>query len=68
METKKREKIDSVCDYLSICEVAHMIGVCENTIRAHIKDGTIKAVKFVGVWRIRKDHLDAAIESLGRDD
>lgn len=43
---------------LSVAEFAARIGFRPATVRAHCEDGTIKAFKMFGRWRIEASELD----------
>jgi excisionase family DNA binding protein len=59
-------------EYLSPKEAAQVIGVSEKTIRRRIADGTLPAVQFGQLWRIRRSDLERVLtprqpgRSLGR--
>lgn len=42
---------------LSIKQAAKELNICEKTIRNHIKNGQIKAVKIGGLYRISEDEI-----------
>lgn len=44
--------------FYSVAEVATIFGVHEATIRRKCEKGTIKAIKFGGVWRIYRSAVD----------
>ena len=53
---KEKELLER--DYLTVKEVAEWLMLSRTTIEAHIRDGSLAAVKFGRVWRIRpKDVL-----------
>jgi len=43
--------------YFTISEAVALSGMCEKTIRKRIQDGTIKAKKIGGKWKIYADSL-----------
>lgn len=67
---KKQEEVRdkrvtlSVRDYLSVCEVAGRLGLCERTVISRIKDGTIRATKIGGIWRIKFTDLEFTMDRL----
>jgi excisionase family DNA binding protein len=62
---KLKQQNITVRDYLSVCEVAGRLGVCERTVISRIKDGTIVgAIKIGGIWRIAINDLEKTMESL----
>ena len=42
---------------ISIQQAAKELNVCEKTIRNHIKNGNIKAVKIGGLYRISEEEI-----------
>ncbi len=47
---------DRTADHLptySIAEMAVMLGVSTDAVRAHVNRGTLEGEKFAGVWRVR---------------
>jgi len=45
--------------YLSVQQVAQMIGVCEKTVYNYIKSGKLPAFRFgVKLWRIRQEDVE----------
>lgn len=42
---------------LDIKQLAKELGLCEKTIRNHIKSGKIKAVRIGNVWRISEEEV-----------
>jgi len=45
--------------YLSVQQVARMIGVCEKTIYSYIKSGKLPAMRFgVKLWRIKQEDVE----------
>lgn len=57
-KTEKRENLQDLA-YLSIAEAAELLGVHPNTIRNHIKDGSLKAGRAGQQWRIRREALES---------
>jgi excisionase family DNA binding protein len=50
-------------EYLNVREVATRLKVKEKTVRDWIARGEIEAYKIGKTFRIRRDHLDAAMEA-----
>jgi excisionase family DNA binding protein len=50
-------------EFLTVEDVAARLKVKEKTVRDWIARGMLEAYKIGKVWRIRKDHLDQAMEA-----
>src|SRR6187200_1549286 len=50
-------------EFLTVEDVAARLKVKEKTVRDWIGRGMLEAYKIGKVWRIRKDHLDQAMEA-----
>jgi excisionase family DNA binding protein len=50
-------------EYLKVEEVAARLKVKEKTVRDWIGRGQLEAYKIGKEWRIRRDHLDQALEA-----
>jgi putative molybdopterin biosynthesis protein len=50
-------------EYLTVEDVAALLKVKEKTVRDWIARGMLEAYKIGKVWRIRRDHLDQAMEA-----
>jgi excisionase family DNA binding protein len=53
----------SELEFLKVEEVASLLKVKEKTVREWIGRGELEAYKIGKEWRIRRDHLDEAIEA-----
>ena len=53
----------SELEFLKVEEVAALLKVKEKTVRDWIGRGELDAYKIGKEWRIRRDHLDQAIEA-----
>ena len=51
-------------EFLTVEDVAARLKVKEKTVRDWIGRGTLEAYKIGKEWRIRRDHLDEAMEAL----
>lgn len=57
------ERNENMMEFLTVEQVAEMIGVTEKTLRSYIHKGDLKAYKFGAVWRIAESDLKVFIES-----
>jgi excisionase family DNA binding protein len=53
----------SPLEFLKVEEVAALLKIKEKTVREWIGRGELEAYKIGKEWRVRRDHLDAAIEA-----
>ncbi|MEN3284997.1 MAG: Helix-turn-helix domain [Solirubrobacteraceae bacterium] len=53
----------SQLEFLKVEEVASLLKIKEKTVREWIGRGELEAYKIGKEWRVRRDHLDEAIES-----
>jgi excisionase family DNA binding protein len=53
----------SQLEFLKVDEIAALLKVREKTVREWIGRGELDAYKIGKEWRIRRDHLDQAIEA-----
>jgi excisionase family DNA binding protein len=58
-----REQAPPEPEYLKVEEVATRLKVKEKTVRDWIARGQLEAYKIGKEWRIRRDHLDQAMEA-----
>lgn len=50
-------------EFLKVDDVAALLKIREKTVRDWISRGELEAYKIGKEWRIRRDHLDQAIEA-----
>ena len=61
--TALEEKVDPQgTRHLTLKQAAQALGVHYNTAYAYVRDGTVKASKVGGRWRINPEHLEALHE------
>ena len=53
----------SPLEFLKVEDVAALLKIREKTVREWIGRGELEAYKIGKEWRVRRDHLDAAIEA-----
>jgi excisionase family DNA binding protein len=53
----------SQLEFLKVDEVAALLKIKEKTVREWIGRGELEAYKIGKEWRVRRDHLDQAIEA-----
>jgi excisionase family DNA binding protein len=56
------DPLPSQREFLKVEEVAALLKIKEKTVREWIGRGELEAYKIGKEWRIRRDHLDQAIE------
>jgi len=59
------KKVD--LEMLTVGEVARVLGVSEQTIRAYVRFGQLRAVKLPGSWRIRVEDFQKFIDSISSE-
>jgi excisionase family DNA binding protein len=57
------DPLPSEREFLKVEEVAALLKIKEKTVREWIGRGELEAYKIGKEWRVRRDHLDEAIES-----
>jgi excisionase family DNA binding protein len=57
------DPLPSQAEFLKVEDVAALLKIREKTVREWIARGELEAYKIGKEWRIRRDHLDHAIES-----
>jgi excisionase family DNA binding protein len=57
------DPLPSQREFLKVEEVAALLKIKEKTVREWIGRGELEAYKIGKEWRVRRDHLDAAIEA-----
>ena len=57
------EPPSSQLEFLKVEEVAALLKIKEKTVREWIGRGELEAYKIGKEWRVRRDHLDEAIEA-----
>jgi excisionase family DNA binding protein len=57
------DPLPSQLEFLKVEEVAAVLKIKEKTVREWIGRGELEAYKIGKEWRIRRDHLDQAIEA-----
>ncbi|MHB1000418.1 MAG: helix-turn-helix domain-containing protein [Armatimonadota bacterium] len=50
-------------EYLSVEEISSMLQINPKTIRRHIRDGKLKAVKVGSQWRVKREDLNSYMDS-----
>jgi len=58
---------ESDLEMLTVGEVARMLSVSEQTIRAYVRLGHLQAVKLPGSWRVRVEDLQKFIDSISTE-
>ena len=56
------DPLPSQLEFLKVEEVAVLLKIKEKTVREWIGRGELEAYKIGKEWRVRRDHLDDAIE------
>jgi excisionase family DNA binding protein len=57
------DPLPSQLEFLKVEEVAVLLKIKEKTVREWIGRGELEAYKIGKEWRVRRDHLDEAIEA-----
>jgi excisionase family DNA binding protein len=57
------DPLPSEREFLKVEEVAALLKIKEKTVREWIGRGELQAYKIGKEWRVRRDHLDEAIEA-----
>jgi excisionase family DNA binding protein len=57
------DALPSQREFLKVEEVAALLKIKEKTVREWIGRGELEAYKIGKEWRVRRDHLDEAIEA-----
>lgn len=57
------DPLPSQREFLKVEEVAALLKIKEKTVREWIGRGELEAYKIGKEWRVRRDHLDDAIEA-----
>jgi excisionase family DNA binding protein len=57
------DPLSSPLEFLKVEEVAALLKIKEKTVREWIGRGELEAYKIGKEWRVRRDHLDEAIEA-----
>ena len=57
------DPLPSQLEFLKVEEVAAVLKIKEKTVREWIGLGELEAYKIGKEWRVRRDHLDEAIEA-----
>ena len=57
------DPVPSQLEFLKVEEVAALLKIKEKTVREWIGRGELEAYKIGKEWRVRRDHLDRAIEA-----
>jgi excisionase family DNA binding protein len=57
------DPLPSQLEFLNVEEVAVLLKIKEKTVREWIGRGELEAYKIGKEWRVRRDHLDEAIEA-----
>ena len=57
------DQFPSQLEFLKVEDVAALLKIREKTVREWISRGELEAYKIGKEWRIRRDHLEQAIES-----
>jgi excisionase family DNA binding protein len=57
------DPLPSQLEFLKVEEVAALLKIKEKTVREWIGRGNLEAYKIGKEWRVRRDHLDEAIEA-----
>jgi excisionase family DNA binding protein len=57
------DPLPSQLEFLKVEEVAAVLKIKEKTVREWIGRGELEAYKIGKEWRVRRDHLDEAIEA-----
>jgi excisionase family DNA binding protein len=57
------DPLPSQVEFLKVEDVAALLKIREKTVRDWIARGELEAYKIGKEWRIRRDHLDDALES-----
>lgn len=57
------DPLSSPLEFLKVEEVAALLKIKEKTVREWIGRGELEAYKIGNQWRVRRDHLDEAIEA-----
>ena len=57
------DPLPSQREFLKVEEVAALLKIKEKTVREWIGRGELEAYKIGKEWRVRRDHLDQAIET-----
>jgi excisionase family DNA binding protein len=57
------DPLPSEREFLKVEEVAALLKIKEKTVREWIGRGELEAYKIGKEWRVRRDHLDEAIEA-----
>ena len=57
------DPVPSQREFLKVEEVAALLKIKEKTVREWIGRGELEAYKIGKEWRVRRDHLDEAIEA-----
>ena len=57
------DPLPSQREFLKVEEVAALLKIKEKTVREWIGRGELEAYKIGKEWRVRRDHLDQAIEA-----